>query len=116
MTTTVALLTEWIESQFPLGEPTARHLSVTGEPYVVIAHTVAPPEYPGVAQEGAARELGFDEETACMGAAGAFRDYAEDKAGSLYWRVKPQLMWSNDHRRCYVYMRLLISDKLPGGL
>jgi hypothetical protein len=95
MTTTVALLTEWIERQFPIGESTSGPLAVTGERYVVVGHMIESPKYPGVIEEGAAPEAGFDEETACMSAASA---------------------WSSDHRRCMVYMRLLISDKPQGGL
>jgi hypothetical protein len=116
MTTTVALLTEWIERQFPIGESTSGPLAVTGERYVVVGHMIESPKYPGVIEEGAAPEAGFDEETACMSAASAFRDYAEGRTGTLYWRVKPELSWSSDHRRCMVYMRLLISDKPQGGL
>ncbi len=108
---TIPTLIEWIERQFPVGEPTTTYRSVTGEPYVVIGLSAGTPTTPGVVDEGALREAAFDEETACMGAAAAFREYAEGRTGTLYWRFKPQLEWDPDRRRCLVYMRLLISDK-----
>ena len=112
MTATVEQLTEFIESRFPVGESTRSYLSVTGEPYVCIGNSVAIPATRGVVDEGEAQELGFDEETACMAARSAFEMYAEDHHGTLYWRIRPQLEWEDgQHRRCVVYMRLLISDK-----
>lgn len=112
MPTTVPDLLDWIERQFEIGEPTSTHLAVTGEPYFIIGNTLAPSDQPGVVAEGAQREAAFDEETACMSAASAFREYAEGKTGKLYWRWKPELLWDSPMgRRCIVYMRLLISDK-----
>jgi hypothetical protein len=109
---------EWlvkeIEARFPVGESTDCALSVTGEPYVVIGaqdHRDGLPQIPGTIDEGKRRELAFDEETAVMSALKCFEDYARERIGTLFWRVKPELEWIEDHSRCKVYLRLLISDK-----
>lgn len=107
---TVAELTSWIEDQFPVGASTGTPRSVTGEPYVVIgAQYPGMPVIPGTVDEGQIRELAFDEETACYQARVCFSAYAQDRRGTLYWRVKPQLEFYG--RRCALYMRCLISDK-----
>lgn len=116
MTATVADLTVFIESRFPIGESTKSYRSVTGEPYVVIGHQAdGIPAIPGVVDEGFPIEVAFDEETACMSARSAFEAYAENRIGNLYWRIKPQLEWDPSKKKrgqcCIVYMRLLISDK-----
>lgn len=115
---TVADLTRYIESRFPVGEPTQRALSVTGEPYVVIGHEDSDkPLVPGVIREGETRgDIGWCEDEVVGAVHAAFDRYAEDKSGTLYWRVKPALEWYDG--RCIVYMRLLISDKavLPATL
>lgn len=109
---TVADLTRYIESRFPVGAPTDRALSVTGEPYVVIGHEDSDkyPHVPGVIREGAVRtDIGWCEDEVVGAARAAFDRYAEDKSGTLYWRIKPALEWYGG--RCIVYMRLLISAK-----
>jgi hypothetical protein len=113
MTTTVALLTEWIERQFPIGQPTRIYRAVTGEHYVTIGQSLTPSSQPGVVDQGEPREVGLDEESACMSAASAFADYAKGRTGVLYWRAKPELVWGFGARRCVAHMRLLISDKPP---
>lgn len=103
-----------IEARFPVGEPTNWHLSVTGEPYVVIGpQAEVNPIIPGAIDEGMPREMPFDEETAYYSALLSFNQYAEDREGVLYWRVKPQLEWTEDRKRCTLYMRCLISNKAP---
>lgn len=62
--------------------PKAPGYAPTGEPYVKLE---------GFGAENEARE--------------AFRTYAKDKIGTLYWRTWPE---ASDHK---FYMRLLISDK-----
>lgn len=109
---TVAALIDWIERQFPVGQSTDTARSVTGEPYVVIgAQADGMAVIPGTVDEGEARELAFDEETACLMAAHCFRDYAEGRKGTLYWRNKPVLDQDEKSDRCVVYMRCLISDR-----
>lgn len=71
-----------------------RTLAPTGEPYVVV--TGGP----------------YDSEAACLaGLQALLVKYAQDKAGTLYWRVRPEV--ERDFRlmkwRCHA--RLLISDK-----
>ncbi len=88
-------LIEVIERGQIVGAPTNWHLSVTGEPYVEV------------------NELASDVKAAFRSALSWFKSYAEDRNGVLYWRVKPQLEWSEDKTRCRFYMRLLISDTPP---
>lgn len=108
---TVGTLTAHIEGRFQVGRPTDSSLAVTGEPYVVIGTEVGTPSQRGTVGEGRLRELSFDEETACFAALSAFNDYAEDCNGLLYWRVRPRLEWNDQHNRCLIYMRCLISAK-----
>ena len=106
-----------IEARFPVGESTDGRLSVTGEAYVSIGEPSGAlvSAIPGTVDEGQARELAFDEETAYFSALSSFRDYAECRVGTLYWRIKPRLEWNDGRTRCAYYMRLLISDKPPIG-
>lgn len=87
------------EARFPVGASTLRRLSVTGEPYVELAHQWAD-GYPTAA---AAREA----------ARAAFGKYAEGKEGTLYWRIQPDIAYGEKQRKFAYYMRLLISSKLP---
>lgn len=101
-----------IEEGLEVGEPTSMAYAVTGEPYVAIGSPVTPVSgVIGVVGEGVARELAFDAETAYMAALGAFRAYAEDKTGKLYWRVEPEL--EQEGNRFVYYMRCLISNNPP---
>ncbi len=111
---TTADLTEWIESQYLIGETTCGPLSVTGEKYVVLGPQHPDdgmPSIPGTKDEGARCEPATDEETAVMQLRNCFEQYREGRSGTLYWRIKPDLMWSEDEKLCIVYARMLISDK-----
>ncbi len=111
---TVAEFTAWIEQQYPVGESTRGPLSVTGEEYVVLGSQHPDdgmPAIPGTKDEGARCEPAFDEETAVMQAWNCFEQYREGRSGTLYWRIKPDLMWSEDKNTCFLYVRLLISDR-----
>src|ERR1700677_907347 len=109
-------LIERIERGFTVGLSTTTWRSVTGKRYIVIGS-----QYPGLAaipgtvDEGASRELALDEETACMQALACFETYADGRGRYLYWRVKPCLEWNNDHTRCMVYMRCVVSEIAPKG-
>lgn len=83
----------------------------TGERYVTIGHQISRSSQPGTVDQCEARELGFDPETAYWSALGAFRQYAEDRTGKLYWRSPPRLEFSALGDRCLFWIRLLISDK-----
>lgn len=103
-----------IERGYRVGASTATRVAVTGEPYVVIGHSdheEGPPAIPGVVEEGDRGAAGFDAETAWYSALNAFELYAENRGGNLYWRVRPQLEWNDEHSRCRFYMRLLVSEK-----
>jgi len=39
------------------------------------------------------------------------RDIIKMGKGTLYWRIKPQIVEDDESRRCYVRSRFLISDK-----
>lgn len=80
------LLREKIEAGFAVGRPTDCSLSATGEPYVALF---------GLGGEGAAFE--------------AFLEYANDRRGTLYWRVTPEIEGCADEEA--FYMRLLISEQ-----
>jgi hypothetical protein len=111
----VTELRECIEARFPVGQPTSAARAVTGESYVVVGRQwPKTPKVHGIVEEGESRELALDEETACYQALSAFEDYAEGKAGTLYWRHPPDLCWENEAEksgRCFIVMRCLISDK-----
>ena len=97
----VAELLTRIEDRFVIGEGTDHAHSVTGEPYVVIgrqAYDEPLSKIPGTVEEGRKRDLSFDEETACWSALAAFEEYALERKGVLYWRIKPNLMRWNDGR------------------
>ena len=97
---TVEDLVAYIEGRFPCveGLPTAR--CQTGEAYVEVSRAGAGEfdPYPFQATEAAA--LTFAKE--------AFDAYAAGKAGTLYWRRRPQMEGSG--RKVRVYLRLVISD------
>ena len=114
MTFDAQTLTDVIEGRYPVGTPTEWHRSVTGEPYVSVGSQAdGKTSVPGTVDEGKAREVALDAETAYWSALSSFESYAEDRKGVLYWRVKPRLEWSDDKSRCMFYMRLLISDTPP---
>ena len=97
-------LISYIESRFPVGETNPifiTGLSVTGEPYIVLSGFVSSPL--GDSDAIAAAKIAFDE-------------YAKDKSGTLYWRIKPETeVRSKVHGfpadGWAFYMRLLISSK-----
>ena len=95
MTLDEKTLADVIEARYPVGISTDWHLSVTGEPYVEV------------------NELAPDVNGAFGSAMLWLKSYAKDRKGVLYWRMKPQLEWSEDKTRCRFYMRLLISDTPP---
>lgn len=110
---TIKELTDAIEGRFPVGPSTTSRLSVTGEEYVTIGSQYDKEMMgaPGTVDECESQDIAFDEQTACMQAYICFGDYAEERNGILYWRIKPQLDWNNDNSRCVAYMRCLISGK-----
>lgn len=110
----LAALTKQIASEYPEGPGTVTWCAVTGEPYVVIGAQhpdEGSPAIIGTVDEGKCAEWSPDEETACLKAMTCLRAYADGREGVLYWRQPPMLDWNEDHTRCKVYMRLLISDK-----
>lgn len=90
-------LRKYCEGKFPVGQPTARRLSVTGEAYTELAHEWSG-AYPTPQAAGEAAKAAFDK-------------YAEGKEGALYWRAPPEID-ERQHKFAY-YMRLLISSKTP---
>lgn len=88
------ILMAYCESRWPVGPSTYRRLSVTGEEYTVLADS----GYPSI-------------EMARLGAQAAFDAYALGKTGVLYWRIVPELIFSDRNKCAAFYMRLLISDK-----
>lgn len=92
-----ALVRAYCESRFPVGEPTYRRRSVTGEPYTELC---------ALWPDG----LGTIDQ-ARKSAESAFQKYAEGKSGTLYWRIPPEIAWGAKRQRFAYYMRLLISDK-----
>lgn len=113
---TVAELTDWIESQFPVGDGTRTWKSVTGEEYAVVGHEREwnlEQAKTGVVREGYPWLLAEDEDEAVRYAANAWSRYSDGKTGTLYWRVKPSLERVDNGKvsGLRVYMRLLVSDK-----
>jgi hypothetical protein len=102
------------EEGFEIGEGTSMRWAVTGEPYVTIGSQLGSlPAEPGTVDEGAPRELAFDQETAYVLALSCFKTYAEGRVGKLYWRWGPTFETFPEERRCRFYLRCLISDKPP---
>ncbi len=92
-----ALLRTYCESRFAVGPQSTRIHSVTGE-----LHTeLACPWHEGFETAEKAREA----------AQAHFDKYAEGKSGTLYWRVTPEIAFSQNRRKFAYYLRLLISDK-----
>lgn len=92
-------LREYCEARFPVGLSTQRRLSITGEPYVELAHEwSAGYPTPAVARQAAIA---------------VFNQYAEGKEGALYWRVPPEIAYGEKQQKFAYYMRLLISSKRP---
>ena len=108
------VLREKCEEARTVGAPARLWCSPTGEPYVKIGAQAV--EYgipmPGIVDEGAGFEVGFDEESAFWTAWASFCFYAEDRKGVLYWGTEPELNWNEDRSRCFFYMRCLISDAI----
>lgn len=89
-------LRKWIESKFPVGEPTDYALSVTGEPYTEYSETGA--------------ETARDARLVAMA---TFERISAGKTGAIYWRVVPEIEYFPGSRKFSYYMRLLISAKEP---
>jgi hypothetical protein len=97
------ILRAYCESKFTVGPSTSRWQSVTGEPYTELFDLHAPlgDEARGFLTPEAAR----------VAAQSNFDSYAEDKSGTLYWRVVPEIAFSSRRKRYAYYLRLLISNK-----
>lgn len=118
---TAADLRAYCESRFPVGKPTDHARSVTGEPYAVIGYEKADDlGISGVVREGYERaDYCLTPEEALWSVYASFCAYAEDKRGTLYWRVPPRIEKRQEpaagrgvkQGRYRVYMRCLISDK-----
>ncbi len=93
----VVILLAYCESRWPVGTPTTRMLSVTGEKYTELGI----PWCEGFATAEQAR----------LAAQAAFDKYAEGKSGTLYWRVPPEIAYGAKQKKFAYYLRLLISDK-----
>jgi len=80
-------LVQMMEDRHRVGEPTARRLSVTGEPYTLFVNGVGKPE--GVMTP----DYVSDEETAIKVAWEGFKSYSNASGSDsvLYWRIKPEL-------------------------
>ena len=90
-------LRAYCESRFTVGEPSTRIYSVTGELHTELAHHWSD---------------GYKTaEQARLAAQDHFNKYAQDRSGTLYWRVPPELAFDPKRRKFAYYMRLLISDK-----
>ncbi len=87
----------YCESLFPVGPPSSRMHSATGERFTQL--TISWSDGFGTLDEASA------------GAKAAFKGYAEGKSGTLYWRVVPEIAKDQNRRKFAYYMRLLISDK-----
>lgn len=92
-----AILRSYCESRWPIGEPTVRMVSVTGEKYTELTCRWSEGS-PTAKQAREAAQTEFDE-------------YASGKVGTLYWRVPPEIAFGVKQRLFAYYMRLLISDK-----
>jgi len=88
-----------MESRFGLAVVQCnRAIAPTGEPFVQLH----------------AAKLGATEAETDAAARKAFEDYAIDRSGMLYWRIKPEIRGPEDMVEPDLwsfYMRLLISDK-----
>ena len=109
-------LVSYIESRFPVGEPTSSMLAVTGEEYVEICGRPVI----GAGSEGYLCATFSSKRSAIEAAVLDFEKYAADKAGgTIYWRTKPELdEYKGRAKRLKqypwrYYMRLLISSKPP---
>src|SRR5688572_2478199 len=93
-----------IEDRFPckMGQPAA--YSETGEGYVQINSS-------GPSHEGAHHQIYSTTEEAVGNWLDAVSDYAKDKTGTLYWRVRPELIRIPGQNGYSVYSRLLISNQ-----
>lgn len=87
-------LKAYCESKFTVGVSTVSSKSVTGQSYSQFCLS------------------GYDTaEAARLGAQECFDEYAKDNAGTLYWRVVPEIAYMPRTKAYAFYMRLLISDK-----
>lgn len=80
--------------RFPIGERTAKHLSVTGESYIQKSGL----GYPTAAAARIAAQEAFDE-------------YAGRKSGILYWRIVPEIYFFPRKKDYGFYFRCLISNR-----
>lgn len=94
----------YCESRFPVGDPTASRLSVTGEEYIQFS--------PARTKEGELRGIFDTLESAISAAKIQFDEYASTRQGTIYWRIRPEIEVSPKQPFGWMfYMRLLISDK-----
>ena len=78
-----------------------KHLAPTSEPYVTVEILID--------------NFGASESIALNTLLDAVAAYARGKAGTLYWRTKPELRRIPRRRAWSGYARLLVSDKPVGG-
>lgn len=97
-------VTRHMERRFPVGDGTCRYLSVTGEPYIVLAIGGIKPEGEGPKSEGQVTHA-----SACDAFKAEFDRFSARMEGVLYWRRKPE--YSDDAGRFQVTARFLISSK-----
>lgn len=92
-----------VESRFIVGPAGNYSEAPTGEPYVTIVGG-------GIKEEGELFPCYFlSEAFAIQFWLDAVNKYSEGKSGTLYWRVKPEMMGRK--KVWLIYSRLLISDK-----
>lgn len=94
------------EKGYAIGPAAVGYLSVTAETFAELCacSEPAPGEETGEIVYFATPEAAYD------AALAAFKAYAADKSGALYWRIPPEL-GEKDGKFAF-YMRLLISDML----
>jgi hypothetical protein len=99
----ISELKNWVESGLEVGTSTSEHLSVTGEPYVVLASG-------GIKAEGMPHPQWYaSPDEAIEAFMKAFSSYKDSvPGGKLYWRNPPKLKGSSG--RFTVSSRLLISN------
>lgn len=90
-------LRAYCESKFPLGPSANSRYSVTGETFTELCI----PWSDGLASAADARIAAQDH----------FDRHASGKAGTLYWRIVPEIARDKSGYRFAYYLRLLISSK-----
>lgn len=117
MFSTLVELTVAMEARFPVHpEVVATSPAPTGEVFAILGYekTAKPGLIMGEVRPGHYQRYFPTEEAAVASAWAAFNDYAEDKKGTLYWRIKPVLFQQlavESTNESVVYTRLLISEK-----